>query len=174
MLGSSISAASVKEGEDIYLECGVQVGSSDHDHYVDEAYVGNDLTYRLVQWPLKSISSTRYLWNNRQHQYHLQIPIIKIQIIKHPKIPIIVDMKSKTETSFLHLSCLPGAHLLLIHHHHRCQWQSHHPHISQGEQVDVQRPGRTLVSRGILVLQNITRRDAGLHHHCPWSYFLLF
>ena len=83
-------------------------------------------------------------------------------------------MKSKTETSFLHLSCLPGAHLLLIHHHHRCQWQSHHPHISQGEQVDVQRPGRTLVSRGILVLQNITRRDAGPQHHCPWSYFLLF
>ena len=31
MLGSSISAASVKEGEDIYLECGVQVGLSDHD-----------------------------------------------------------------------------------------------------------------------------------------------
>ena len=26
VLGSSISAASVKEGEDIYLECGVQVG----------------------------------------------------------------------------------------------------------------------------------------------------
>ena len=68
MLGSSISAASVKEGEDIYLECGVQVGSFDHDDgdlddEDDEGLRGlhNDLTYRLVQWPLKSISSTRYL-----------------------------------------------------------------------------------------------------------------
>ena len=29
VFGSSISAASVKEGEDIYLECGVQVGIDD-------------------------------------------------------------------------------------------------------------------------------------------------
>ena len=94
MLGSSISAASVKEGEDIYLECGVQVGSFDHDDgdldedYLEEAYVGNDLTYRLVQWPLKSISSTRY----HQHQYHLQIPIIKMLIIN--KICIIQKSQS--------------------------------------------------------------------------------
>ena len=98
MLGSSISAASVKEGEDIYLECGVQVGSFDHDGgdlddddeegYVDEAYVGNDLTYRRVQWPLKSISSIRYY----QHQYHQQIPIIKMLIIN--KICIIQKSQS--------------------------------------------------------------------------------
>ena len=39
-----------------------------------------------------------------------------------------------------------------------------YPHLVlslQGEKVDVLQPGRTLVSRGILVLQNITREDAG-------------
>ena len=40
-----------------------------------------------------------------------------------------------------------------------------YPHLVlslQGEKVDVLQPGRTLVSRGILVLQNITREDAGV------------
>ena len=42
VLGSSISAASVKEGEDIYLECGVQVGIGDFHLLVVLNRVWND------------------------------------------------------------------------------------------------------------------------------------
>ena len=42
VLGSSISAASVKEGEDIYLECGVQVDIDDFHLLVVLNRVWND------------------------------------------------------------------------------------------------------------------------------------
>ena len=45
VLGSSISAASVKEGEDIYLECGVQVGIDDFHLLVVLNRVWNDGSY---------------------------------------------------------------------------------------------------------------------------------
>ena len=45
VLGSSISAASVKEGEDIYLECGVQVGIGDFHLLVVLNRVWNDGSY---------------------------------------------------------------------------------------------------------------------------------
>ena len=63
-LGSSISAASVKEGEDIYLECGVQVSwmmmitddgndIDDHNHLDNE---GEDMYLECgvqVSWNLR-------------------------------------------------------------------------------------------------------------------------
>ena len=32
---------------------------------------------------------------------------------------------------------------------------------SQGDNLDISKPGRKLVSKGILVIQNITKSDAG-------------
>ena len=43
----------------------------------------------------------------------------------------------------------------------------------QGETVDVGRPGRKLVSRGILVIQNITKHDAGIIYLMALASILL-
>ena len=56
MLGSSISAASVKEGEDIYLECGVQVGlSDDDDGDFDDNYHGDGDLESGQRWSMSNM-----------------------------------------------------------------------------------------------------------------------